>query len=400
MRRRALLAFLVALVALAAAVGAALVLVLAPTPTPTEPRVVTDVRIVVGLPRGARRAQSDGVANAVRLAVLQSGGAVTAQHATYRVEVVVADVSGPDGEWSEAAERGSIEAAAADASVVAYVGPGTLAAARLVAPVAAKAALAVVAPTLTHPALTKRGYDDALYAAVHPEGARVIARAIPSDDVGVLALLRWAKESGKVPPVARIDASAPYGAMLATAFAEALRELGLRDAAAAREAPKFVFVGGVSPESLAREVASAREAQPDVAIGGTEVLLADPFLARAGRSATGVAAVFVGRPVEAYEGPAGAFLRAYRDHYGAPPDPYAIFGFDAARLVLEAVRQAGADRAAVRDAVFGASVAGALGAWRVDASGDTTYAAVHRYAAASLPGDRVGWVWEGEIRAR
>jgi branched-chain amino acid transport system substrate-binding protein len=73
--------------------------------------------------------------------------------------------------------------------------------------------------------------------------------------------------------------------------------------------------------------------------------------------------------------PAGQdFIRRYRARYGDPtPDPYAIYGYEAMRVILDAVAAAGPQRRAVIRALHRMpDRAGALGTYRFDRFGDTT----------------------------
>lgn len=394
MKRRALL-FVVALVTIIAVAAGAYVAIPLVSPT-SEPTRVSNARIVVSLPRaGARRPQSDGVANAVRLAVAQVNGRVVFRNTVVSIEVEVRDSSGDDGIWQESIERDSIERAANDPATIAYIGPGNLAAARLVAPVAARASLVVISPVLTAPAITKRGYDDDVYAATNPGGTRVFARVIPADDVHAAAMARWAKDGGLAPASVESDGS-PYGRALAKAFNDAAGRVGLP--LSSRDTPRFVYLAGGTIDSFAERLPQLRQGAERI-VGGSEVLLGDAFLARARAHAQGAVATFVGKPIERYTGHAAEFARAYRDSYAQTPDPYAIFGYEAARLALDAVARSGAERAKVREAVFATKdFEGALGRWSIDAQGDTTFAALQLYVARPLPGDRVAWAWDREIR--
>ena len=60
------------------------------------------------------------------------------------------------------------------------------------------------------------------------------------------------------------------------------------------------------------------------------------------------------------------------------PEAYAAYGYESAKVALDAIRRAGrADRAAVREAVFATrSYEGVLGTWSFDANGDTSLAAM------------------------
>jgi branched-chain amino acid transport system substrate-binding protein len=68
------------------------------------------------------------------------------------------------------------------------------------------------------------------------------------------------------------------------------------------------------------------------------------------------------------------FVKAYRAKYRVEPESYAVYGYEAASVVLAAIKQVGKkDREAVRRAVVGTKdFEGALGKWSFDANGDTT----------------------------
>jgi branched-chain amino acid transport system substrate-binding protein len=68
------------------------------------------------------------------------------------------------------------------------------------------------------------------------------------------------------------------------------------------------------------------------------------------------------------------FVEKYQAKYGKMPEAYSIYGYEAAKVALEAIRQAGKkDRAAIVSAAFAIKdFPGALGTWSFDENGDTT----------------------------
>jgi branched-chain amino acid transport system substrate-binding protein len=72
--------------------------------------------------------------------------------------------------------------------------------------------------------------------------------------------------------------------------------------------------------------------------------------------------------------PAGqAFSAAFRARFGHEPRAYAIYGYEAMSVVLDAIRQGGSDRAAVVRAFFATRDRDSvLGRYSIDANGDTT----------------------------
>lgn len=78
----------------------------------------------------------------------------------------------------------------------------------------------------------------------------------------------------------------------------------------------------------------------------------------------------------------------YKDKYKMEPEVYAAYGYEAAKVALDAIKRAGKkDRAAIRDAVFATKdFAGVLGTWSFDANGDTslTTMSVNRVKGAKI----------------
>jgi branched-chain amino acid transport system substrate-binding protein len=66
----------------------------------------------------------------------------------------------------------------------------------------------------------------------------------------------------------------------------------------------------------------------------------------------------------------------YKEQFGATPDVYAVYGYEAAQVVLDSIRRAGKkDRAAIVEACLATKdFEGALGSWSFDKNGDITNA--------------------------
>lgn len=80
----------------------------------------------------------------------------------------------------------------------------------------------------------------------------------------------------------------------------------------------------------------------------------------------------IGRVVETCYGsePWEAFAERFRERYGAPPDIYAGYGYDALNLIAEGARRAGLNRSRLREALAGRSgTEGVTGRFRWDAGG-------------------------------
>ncbi|MCW5978788.1 MAG: ABC transporter substrate-binding protein [Bryobacteraceae bacterium] len=99
------------------------------------------------------------------------------------------------------------------------------------------------------------------------------------------------------------------------------------------------------PQDSAALVAELRRAMPELAIFGGPAMATRTFTKLARSSARGV------RYAQPLGEPDSAFARRFQERWGVEPDPGAYHAYDAAGLVVAAIRDAGLDRTAIRDAL-------------------------------------------------
>ena len=81
----------------------------------------------------------------------------------------------------------------------------------------------------------------------------------------------------------------------------------------------------------------------------------------------------VSADVSKLSGPGAGFVKKYQEKYGKDPEAYSIYGYEAAKVVLEAIKTVGKKD---REAILKTTLAtkdfdkGALGKWSFDADGD------------------------------
>ena len=82
---------------------------------------------------------------------------------------------------------------------------------------------------------------------------------------------------------------------------------------------------------------------------------------------------FGGVPPDKQMGKGKEFVDSYREQYGSMPEAYAIYAYDAAKVALKAISDAGnKDRRAIVEAALAIEdFEGALGTWSFDENGDT-----------------------------
>jgi branched-chain amino acid transport system substrate-binding protein len=84
---------------------------------------------------------------------------------------------------------------------------------------------------------------------------------------------------------------------------------------------------------------------------------------------------FGGLPADQLTGSGAKFVETYRRQFGGDPESYAVYGYEAGKVAIEAIRRAGVkDRRAILDACLAIQDfdGGALGTWSFDVNGDTT----------------------------
>ena len=248
----------------------------------------------------------------------------------------------------------------ADTATIAYIGEYNSGASQISIPILNEAGIPQISPTNAYPGLThgvpgtQPGEPDKYY----PTAVRHYARIAPTDRVQGGALAVAMRDRG-CRRVATINDGELFGQSVAAATRRNARRLGLDVVLSERLRASAPRLGAV-----ARRV---RHAHADcVVFGGIARNGAAPLF-RALRDVRRFAAdgvitrAFMRRPiarrvlVTTYTLPPSAlppegqdFFRRYTARWGdATPDPYAVYGYESMRLVLDAVAAVGRDREAI-----------------------------------------------------
>ena len=202
----------------------------------------------------------------------------------------------------------------------------------------------------------------------------------------------WAKELGSKKVFILHDREL-YGKGVADVFKRVSKKLGLEvvgyegiDSKASNyrslvtkiksEGADLVYFGGTTQNN-------AGQIAKDLVSGGAKVKLMAPdgcreqaFIAAAGKdNLEGRAYVtFGGLPPSELKGKGKEFYETYKKKYNAEPEAYAVYSFEATRVVLDAIKRAGKkDRESIRQAVANTrDFDGVLGKWSFDENGDTS----------------------------
>ncbi len=359
------------------------------------------ITIVSSLPRtGNARQQTDTIVNGIRMALDDVNGKVGDFEINYRD---LDDATASAGEWTQDQEAANAQTAAADPDVMVFIGPYNSGAAKISMPILNRAGLLMISPANTTPWLTKPNPDNPSEPGVYrPTGKLNYCRVVPTDDLQGPLGADWAKEMG-IKTVYVLDDNEVYGKGLANLFKDRCEEIGIkvlgRDSIDARalefrslmtkiktKNPDLIYFGGTT------QTKGGQIAKDIAAVGLTaKLMVPDGCMETAFIDAAGPENVndrcfitFGGLPAEAFidakpefiekNKAAKEFADAYQKRFGRIPEAYAIYGYEAGKVALDAIRRAGKkDRAAITDACLKTKdFKGALGTWSFDENGDTT----------------------------
>jgi branched-chain amino acid transport system substrate-binding protein len=328
--------------------------------------------------------------NGIRLAIDEVGGKVGPFTISYEDWD---DASAKKGDWDPEVEAANADKAISDPNVLFYIGTYNSGAAKISMPVLNRAGLVMISPANTYTGLTKPGKGDPSEPGVYrPSGKVSYFRVVPADDIQGRVAAQWIHAMGGK-TVYVLDDRGLYGKGIADVFAVTAAQLGLtilgRDGIDPKAQeyrglmtkvkpldPDWVYFGGTT-QSNAGQIAK------DLVAVGLEAKLMVPdgcfeeaFIAAGGPDNLNERAyvTFGGVPPEKLTGKGAEFVARYQAKFGASPEAYAVYGYVACQVALDALRTAGVkDREAIRQAVASTQqVDGALGSWSFDENGDTT----------------------------
>jgi branched-chain amino acid transport system substrate-binding protein len=334
---------------------------------------------------------SQQIVNGEKLALAQAGGRAGA----YKIGYVSLDDSSPTrGRWDPGVTATDAKSAAQDTSTIAYLGEYNSAATAVSLPLINAAGILQVSPASPYAGLTSpvdAGQDEP--ERFYPTGQRTFGRLRPGDSVEAAAQVALMKDLG-VSRLYVLDDQDPFEAPLAELVVGAAERAGIRVAAhdslatapgaiyagevakITRSRAQAVFVaGGPGPgtSALWRQLHSADERL--LLLGGSS-MVDESFTAQIGAAG---ANTYLTTPVlepRFYPASARRVLSDYRRSFGAAGGAYALYGYEAMSVVLDAIRRAGAkgnDRQVVIDRFFATrDRSSVLGRYSIQADGETT----------------------------
>jgi len=360
----------------------------APAPAPQDPNLI---KVVSSLPRtGSAKAQTDTIVNGIRMALDEAGMKVG--NFTLKYEDLD-DATASAGQWTAEKEAANANQAIMDPDVMVYIGTYNSGAAKIAIPLLNEANLLMISPANTWPGLTKPKRGDPGEPEIYQKSGKInYTRVVPADDLQGPLGAEWALKLG-LKKVYILDDREVYGKGIADLFQLRAEEIGLKvlghegiDSQAQEfkslmtkikaASPDLVYFGGTT------QTKAGQVAKDMIAVGLKCKIMVpdgcfeDAFISSAGAENLNDRALitFGGLPPEKLKGKGAEFVKHYKAKYGKDPEAYAVYGYEAAKVALEAIRIAGKkDRDAIRAACLSIkNFDGALGKWSFDKNGDTT----------------------------
>jgi branched-chain amino acid transport system substrate-binding protein len=368
--------------------------------------------------QGAGRPQALAVVRGARLALEEAGGRAGIHSIRY---ISLDNSTRLAGTWTPEATSRNARRAAQDESTVAYIGEFNSGASAISIPLLNEVPLAQISPANTAVGLTRSGpgADLGEPEKYYPTGRRHYFRIAPNDRVQGAALAAAMRDRA-CRRVAILNDGEVYGAGVGQLVRRASRRLGLRVVHASRTTRGR---GGRLRAGIAQRVRRSRARC--VAYTGITATGAVPLFRRIARALpraqlfgnAGIAEsgftdpreggvpARVGRRVvvtvatlapDALPQAGREMLQRYSARYGEQfPDPYAVHGYEAMRLVLDAVAAVGPRRRAMIRWLRGVeNRVSVLGTYEFDRFGDTT---LRDYGLYRIRGGELEWA--GAVRA-
>ena len=356
------------------------------------------VNVYSSLPlQGASRPQTTAMVEGIKLALEEKNGKAGQTAVKY---TSLDDSTAQAGTWTPEATQANAQKVAGDDSAVAYIGEFNSGASAVSIPILNEVPIAQISPANTAVGLTsdEPGADKGEPDKYYPTGERHYLRIVPKDTIQGAALATIMKKDGCT-NVYILNDKEVYGAGLAKNIEAAAGEQGLEVSGNEGIDPKapnfrsqastiktagadcFVF-SGITANGAVQLYKDVSAAVPDAKLYGPDGVaesgFADPKEGGIPADVANKVKVTVATlSPDEYPADGQKFFDDFEAKYGeANPDPYAIYGYEAMKLVLDTCQQLQAectDKQAMIEALFNTKGRqSVLGTYDIDENGDTT----------------------------
>jgi branched-chain amino acid transport system substrate-binding protein len=353
--------------------------------------------------QGPSAGVSEEIVDGEKLALADAGGRI----GQFKISYVSLDDSNPkSGQWDPGVTATDAKTAAQDTGTIAYLGEYNSAATAISLPLINAAGIAQVSPESPYVGLTSTldaGQDEP--ERFYPSGKRNFARLQPGDPAQAEAQVELMRTLG-VKKIYVLNDQDPFEIPLSQIVVGDAEHAGIRVAGndSLSTTPGAVFTGEVEKivASKAQAVFFAggpgtgtvalwkqlHGADPRLWLLGSSSLAGEAFTAKLGAAASGAYLTTPLLPLSLYPSSARRVLDDYRNRFAAAGGPYALYGYEAMTVVLDAIRAAGSrgnDRQAVIEKLLATKDRDSvIGQYSIEADGETTLSS---YGVDRVAGD-------------
>jgi branched-chain amino acid transport system substrate-binding protein len=375
----------------------------------------TSLTIYSSLPlQGDSRPQSESVVNGEKMALEEAGGKVGKFTIKY---VSLDDATAAAGKWDPGQTSSDARKAAQDPSTIAYLGEFNSGASAISIPILNESNTLQISPSNTYVGLTRaEGADKGEPDKYYPSGKRTYGRVVPADHIQAAAQVTYQKDEGCKKTYILNDKEV-YGKGIATQVENIGKAQGLQiagndgiDTKAANfrslatkiksSGADCMFFGGITQNKGVQVFKDVNAANPTMKLFGPDGVAESAFSTKIGSAVE--KQTYITNPTldpKLYPPAAQDFFAKFKQKYGKDPEPYAIYGYEAMKVALLAIQNAGDkgnDKQAVIDAFFKIKDRDSvLGKYSIDENGDTT---LSDYGADRVEGGKL--VFDKVIKAQ
>jgi branched-chain amino acid transport system substrate-binding protein len=344
--------------------------------------------------QGASRVQGIAAVNGAKLALEQAGGKAGNIRVTYKS---LDDSTAQAGAWTPEATSANARKAASDDSTAAYLGEFNSGATAVSLPILNEAGIPQISPSNTAVGLTadEPGATPGEPEKYYPTGNRTFARIVPKDTIQGAAIATLMKQDGCT-KVQLFNDKEVYGSGLARNISASAKAQGLTitsNDAIDKNAPNYralaakgksagadcmAFAGTTANNAaqlfkdFAAAVPNAKLYGPD---GVADSIFASPKEGIPADVAARTKVTIATLSPDQYPPEGQEFFRRFVATYKEKnPNPYAIYGYEAMSLALDAIKRSQTgEHADVVKALFDTkNRKSVLGVYSIDPNGDTS----------------------------
>lgn len=315
---------------------------------------------------------------------------------------VLDDGTATAGQYDPAQAATNARKMVSDKSVVAAIGPQMSGSGKAMAPILSQGNLATITPASTNPDIT----DPKFAGQYRPGGKAIYFRTVTTDAFQGPNMANYMVDTLKIKSVYVLDDSGAYGVGIADSFQKQAEKRGVkvlgRDQLNPKEAdyttvltkiksmnPDALYYGGVAQAGV-KVVKQSYDIMPKIIRAGGDGVLGAEILRGAGFPAAEGLYATNASPNMLEDPEAKPVIERFVKKYGQQPENYSLTAYDAALVILDAVKRVAdsgkeVNRANVRDAIQSSKLKTLQGEVSFDENGDITSKVISVYQIKQDP---------------